>query len=224
MRCPEISGNGWWVYALNRFDNIVSSLDVRLAYARVLERLPNVQSTLEVGCGSGFVSLYMAAAGRMRRISGCDVADNRVRGARLLADLNNLTVEFDTASAERLPYGDNEFDLVFTCFVLEQCKDILDTALGELLRVSRRWVVLFEPSVEAFPTLAGLVHIPGNGFPTRYADLLIDRRVRFSVLRPALRHYYNPGALYLIAANEGMDTQALSWDLARAGKRLVRYE
>jgi hypothetical protein len=75
-------------------------------------------------------------------------------------------VEFDTASAERLPYGDND-DLVFTCFALEQCKDILDAALDELLRVSRRWVVLFEPSVEAFPTLAGLVHIPGNGFSTR---------------------------------------------------------
>jgi SAM-dependent methyltransferase len=223
MRCPEVSGNSWWVYAINQSDELVHSLDLRLAYARLLERLPNVRSTLEVGCGSGFVSLFMAATGKLERVSGCDVADNRVRGARLLATLNKLGSEFMTASAERLPYGDGEFDLAFTCFVLEQCKDILEEALDELLRVSRRWVVLFEPSTEAFPTLAGLIHIPANGFQTRYADVLSAKKVRFSILRPVLRHYYNPGALYIIAAGKDADTQAACWALESASKDLLQY-
>ena len=49
-------------------------------------------------------------------------------------------------------------------------------------------------------------------------------RGRFSMLRPVLRHYYNPGALYVIAAGAGADTQAAAWDLTAAAERLVDYE
>jgi hypothetical protein len=63
---------------------------------------------------------------------------------------------------------------------------------------------MFEPSVEAFPTLPGLVHIHQHGFPTAFLDTLNRRGLPYSVLRPTLRHYYNPGAWFVVTLDNGV--------------------
>ena len=172
MRDPAVSQNPWWVQGYTAGQRLVSTVDVRLAYARILERLPGVESALEVGCGSGFVSLFLAAWKQVKKVEGNDVVSHRVDGAKLLAGMWDLGIMFSTQSVQQLQYEDDSFDLVHTCFVLEQCHEILPQALDELMRVSRKWVMLFEPSVEAYPTLPGMIHIHQNGFPTNYSDLL----------------------------------------------------
>ena len=169
-----------------------------------------MQSALEVGCGSGWLPIFLGARGKIPRVAGVDAVENRVRGARLLAELSDVEVEWGTAGVDRLPYRDREFDVVFTCFTLEQCQDILDAAIDELCRVARRYVVLFEPSTEVFPTLSGLVHIEQHGFPTAFVDQLNRRGLPFSIVRPAVRHYYNPGAWFIIT----LDSQ-VPWHVAR---------
>src|SRR5262249_38056224 len=158
------------------------TVDHRLAYARFLEKLPGVRSALEVGCGSGFVSLFLAGSPNavFRQIDAGDVAEERVIGARLLANLSGLAVRFQPMSADRLIHPDKSFDVVFTCAVLEQCVEILDQAIDECLRVARKYVVLYEPTIETYATIPGLIHIPMNGFPTDYVTRLMKRGLSFS--------------------------------------------
>jgi SAM-dependent methyltransferase len=199
MRVPEICENPWWSLGLQPDGRLVRTVDHRLAYATFLEQLDGVGSCLEVGCGSGFLPIFLGLRGRFGRVAGIDAVENRVAGARLLARLANADIELATAGADRLPFQNDEFDLVFTCFTLEQCQDILDSALDEIFRVAARYAVLFEPSIEAFPTLPGLVHIGQHGFPTTILERLQQRGMAFSIVRPALRHYYNPGAMFVVS-------------------------
>jgi len=201
MRSPAISGNAWWTICSTDRDEIVESVDRTLAYARFLEKLPGVRSALEIGCGSGFVTLFLAGGGRFAELVGTDVSPERVAGARILAGLSNVTAEFRVTGAEKIEAPDKSFDVVLSCFVLEQCAEVLDRVIDECLRVARKFVVLFEPSIEAFPTLSGLVHIPMHGFPTDYIERFMRKGLSFSVIRPPLRHIYNPGVIHVLAVD-----------------------
>lgn len=215
MRTPEISGNAWWPLGTAPDGAIYITRDHRLAYARLIEKLPDVGSALEVGCGSGFVTLFLAAGDRrkFRTLEAGDLTEERVQGARLLAQLSGLEAGFRAMSADQLLYPDKSFDVVHTCFVLEQCVEILDKALDECLRVARKFIVLFEPSVEFYPNIPGLVHIPMNGFPTDYGRRLMQRGLSFSVLRPSLRYIYNPGAIIVISVDDPRPPHVICPDL-----------
>jgi SAM-dependent methyltransferase len=198
MRVPEICENPWWSLAFTRSGKLVRSVDHRLAYAQFLERLDKIDSALEVGCGSGWLPIFLRARGKIPRVAGVDAVANRVRSARLFSELAGVEVEWGTASVDRLPYRDREFDVVYTCYTLEQCQEILDKALDELCRVARRYLVMYEPSTEAFTTLPGLVHIHQHGYPTSFVEELTRRGLPFSILRPELQYYYNPGAWIVV--------------------------
>jgi len=201
MRSPEISGNPWWRICLADDGDIVESLDRTLAFARFLEKLPDVHSALEIGCGSGFVTLFLAG-GRYEGLMGTDSSPERVHGARTLADLSGIKAEFQVMGAERIEVPDKSFDVVFSCFVLEQCAEVLDRVLDECIRVARKFAVFFEPSIEVHPTIPGLVHIPMHGFPTDYVERFMRRGYAFSIIRPPLRSIYNPGVIHVVAVDE----------------------
>jgi SAM-dependent methyltransferase len=69
---------------------------------------------LDVGCGAGQLSLIAARAGA--RVTGCDIATNWLDRARSRAAAEGLTIAFDEADAESLPYGDGRFDVVVSHF------------------------------------------------------------------------------------------------------------
>ncbi len=202
MRVPEICKNPWWSTAVTIDGRFGHSVDHRLAYAELLERLPETKSFLEVGCGSGFLPAFLARRGRFSKVAAVDAVENRVRGARMLAEIAEADVSFGTASAADLPFGDDEFDVVATCFTLEQCEEIIDGALDELSRVAGRYLVMFEPSVELFPTVPGLVHVARHGYPTTFLDRLQRRGLPYTVVKPRLRHYYNPGVVLVVSTND----------------------
>ena len=52
------------------------------------------------------------------------------------------------ANAIKLPFGDASFDLVITRHTLEQMPKIFKHSIDEILRVSRKHVIFFEPSFE----------------------------------------------------------------------------
>src|SRR5207244_565427 len=53
------------------------------------------------------------------------------------------------ADARRLPFRSKAFDLVFTHSALYTLDDSLDTALAEIVRVSRQWFLFTEPFFES---------------------------------------------------------------------------
>lgn len=65
---------------------------------------------LDVGCGSGKLSLIAANDGL--KVTGVDIATNLIERARVRAQAEGLTVRFEEADAEALPFEDESFDVV----------------------------------------------------------------------------------------------------------------
>ncbi len=72
------------------------------------------QTVLDVGCGTGVVSL--TAARRGARVKGLDLAPALLERANWNAKLAGAEIEFKEGDAEALPYRDAEFDVVLSQF------------------------------------------------------------------------------------------------------------
>jgi SAM-dependent methyltransferase len=96
------------------------------------------RSVLEVGCGPGGNLSCLEPRGT-ERLAGCDIIPKMVELA------SRSGVEVVLVDSGRLPFGDREFDLVFTVTVVQHNPDEDAAALiGEMCRVSRSDVFLIE--------------------------------------------------------------------------------
>src|SRR5688500_7014870 len=119
-------------------------------------------AALEIGAGTGYFGLNLLQLGTIGRATACDISPGML--ATLAANAERLGLELETvvAEAERLPFDDESFDLVFGHAVLHHIPD-LAAAMGEFHRVLRPGgVVAFcgEPSrygdrLAALPKRAG---------------------------------------------------------------------
>lgn len=94
------------------------------------------ESILEIGCGGGLYAREVAQmVGPNGKVCAVDISEDQIAAAReRCADLD--WVDFKTANALELPYGDNSFDAVYCVQVLEYVPEITD-ALREIHRVLR---------------------------------------------------------------------------------------
>jgi len=98
-----------------------------------LMAIPADARVLDVGCGSGWASRLMARNASIGRVVGIDIADEMVRLARE-SSTSFPKVEFQIASAEKLPFSDGEFTHAFSMESLYYYADVLG-ALKEIRRV-----------------------------------------------------------------------------------------
>jgi ubiquinone/menaquinone biosynthesis C-methylase UbiE len=89
---------------------------------------------LDVACGTGGVALRAARAGA--DVVGIDISADQLAKARSAAALEGLEIRFDEGDAERLRYGDGEFDAVASAFGVVFAPDHRRAA-GELARTCR---------------------------------------------------------------------------------------
>ena len=128
------------------------------------ERFPDA---LEIGAGTGYFSLNLLQLGTIERLTATDISPGMLRRLAATADSLGLEVETVETEAERLPFEDESFDLVFGHAVLHHIPD-LDRALGEFRRVLRPGgAIVFcgEPSrygdrLAAAPKRAGVLLAP----------------------------------------------------------------
>ncbi len=117
---PEEIRKGWSrTYATTRYDRLPwfsSTADPWVMEAVKSRSWRKGARVLDVGCGAGTNSLYLARAGY--RVSGVDVADGAIAAARARADRAGLAVDFQVADALRLPFPEGSFDGVIDigCF------------------------------------------------------------------------------------------------------------
>jgi SAM-dependent methyltransferase len=98
-----------------------------------LMAIPPEARVLDVGCGSGWATRLMAEKARDGRVVGIDIADEMLAIARETS-LAWSNVEFDVASAEKLPFPNGEFTHAFSMESLYYYADVL-VALKEIRRV-----------------------------------------------------------------------------------------
>ena len=89
---------------------------------------------LDVGCGTGFLALELAARGH--RATGVDLAPAMLAAARNKAAAQRLVARFEEADAENLPYPASSFDLVISRHVLWTLPHP-EAAIADWIRVLR---------------------------------------------------------------------------------------
>jgi ubiquinone/menaquinone biosynthesis C-methylase UbiE len=148
----------------------VGQRQVRLKLVKALGGLDGERfgDALEIGSGTGYFSLNLVQLGVVERLTATDISPGMLK--RLAATAAALGVEDVTTvatEAERLPFEDASFDLVFGHAVLHHIPD-LDRAFAEFRRVLRPGgMIAFagEPSrygdrLAALPKRAGLLAAP----------------------------------------------------------------
>ena len=118
-------------------------------YTRIFSRF-HFQTVLEVGAGELTTMIPLADSfGSDIEWHGMDLSLNRVyHGKRAFLEKGERRVHVCKANAVALPYPDGYFDLVYTSHCLEHMPYDFRKAIDEMCRVTKEWVVLFEPSYE----------------------------------------------------------------------------
>jgi SAM-dependent methyltransferase len=91
------------------------------------------KDVLDYGCGHGMAAVVLARRGA--RVSGFDLSPAYIAEAGHRAVANRVSVHFQQADAEHLPFDDQSFDAVWGCAILHHLD--LDRAGRELRRVLR---------------------------------------------------------------------------------------
>jgi SAM-dependent methyltransferase len=95
-------------------------------------------AVLDVACGTGFATRGAAlVAGPTGRVDGVDINPAMLAAARTNARRLGLDISWHEAPADRLPFGDGEFDAVICQQGLQFFPD-MTAALREMARVTRR--------------------------------------------------------------------------------------
>jgi ubiquinone/menaquinone biosynthesis C-methylase UbiE len=119
------------------FGHSIRTAAERAAWDRILDLVVGGRGTLDaldVGCGTGFLSLELA--GRGHRVTGVDFAPQMLAEARKKAAAQGLAVRFEEGDAEQLPFAAGSFDLVMTRHVLWTLPHP-EQAIDEWIRVLR---------------------------------------------------------------------------------------
>jgi ubiquinone/menaquinone biosynthesis C-methylase UbiE len=142
-------------------------------FQRLAEEFPKKPiKTLEVGCGSGGVSLYFHNT-RGYEVELVDLSDEALSFARRNFETHGrkpLHTTFRKADATQLPYPDDAFDLVMSFGLLEHFTDIAKP-ICEQLRVLKHGGFFFADivtkrfSVDTFARLPGMAKKVINAIP-----------------------------------------------------------
>jgi ubiquinone/menaquinone biosynthesis C-methylase UbiE len=109
----------------------------RAAWDRILDLVLPARGgldALDAGCGTGFLALELAARGH--RVTGVDFAHAMLAEARRKAAARGVSIRFEEADAERLPFGTGSFDLAISRHLLWTLPHP-DAAIDEWIRVLR---------------------------------------------------------------------------------------
>ena len=79
---------------------------------------------LEIGSGTGYFSLNLLQLGLIGRLVATDISPGMLGELAATAERLGLEVETETTDAERLPFEDESFDLVFGHAVLHHLPDL----------------------------------------------------------------------------------------------------
>jgi len=181
---------------------------------RVVEGLPlKGKDILDIGCGSGGITLHLVASHGAASAIGFDVERPVVEAARRRAEAQGLAerASFVQAPPGRLPFADASFDVVFSKDALLHVPD-KEALFAEIFRVLKpggvfaasNWMIAHdgEPSREmkAYVAAEGLSFAMAS--PARYADAMRGAGFRDVGVRDR-NHWYREVAREELARLKG---------------------
>ena len=149
---------------------------------------------LEIGAGTGYFTLNLRRAGVIGEAVATDISPGMLETLSASAERLGVDVRTVRCEADKLPFADESFDLIFGHAVLHHLPD-LDAAFAEFQRVLRPGGTL------AF-----------CGEPSRYGDLISQVPKRAAVaLAPAWRRLKRATKRDYFAAPDGREEADLEW-------------
>jgi ubiquinone/menaquinone biosynthesis C-methylase UbiE len=192
--------------------------------------LAHYERALEIGAGTGYFSLNLLRAGVVEKAVATDISQGMLDALSASAEELGLAdrVETTRTEAERLPFPDDSFDLVFGHAVLHHLPD-LDASFREFRRVLKPGGVLAfagEPSrygdrLAAWPKRAALAVAPawrrivGAGRRIGYDDPAEQREHALEHVVDV--HAFTPGDLGGFARRAGFEQVRVSGEELVAG-------
>lgn len=170
----------------NHLQRLYGNIDIYLFDQLLKGRFDDCRRLLDVGCGDGRNLIYFLQ--NNYEVFGVDPNADAVAAVKHLAEQLAPTVplaNFSVATAENLPFKDDEFDLLLSSAVLHfaQNRPHFEAMLHEMWRVLKPGGYLFARLASDIG-IEELVKPVGDG---RY--LLPDGSVRFLVNEPMLLDY-----------------------------------
>ena len=136
-------------YAKERFDNWSATYEQSFTWRHFFKPVHDIlqahvlgvegKHILDIGCGTGDM-LRRFSGERAGRLVGVDASDGMLAKARELSA--GYDIELVDGSAESLPFGDEEFDIVTSCMAFHHFPDP-GGAIAEIYRVLRHGGRLF---------------------------------------------------------------------------------
>jgi len=126
---------------MSKLEKIFVNLSARTRNIKTFEHLfsqidlSNVKKVLEVGCGIGVLSSYLSEKYEWE-VTGIDLDPKQIERAKNDYGENKY-LKFLEADATKLPFEDNEYDLVLSSDVLHHIVSDWEKALSEISRVLR---------------------------------------------------------------------------------------
>jgi ubiquinone/menaquinone biosynthesis C-methylase UbiE len=183
---------------------------------------------LEIGAGTGYFSLNLMRAGLIGELVATDISRGMLDELAATAQRFDLPVETACTEAERLPFPDDSFDLVFGHAVLHHLPD-LDAAFREFRRVLRpggRIAFCGEPShhgdrLAALPKRAAMAAAPYwrrlLGVGPRIDAFDDVEAVEHGLEHVVDVHAFTPAQLESMAASAGFEAVRVSGEELVAG-------
>ena len=109
---PDFVANGELSWGLAAGDEKWGVWDIPERVVRLLPDDLSGRDTIELGCGTGYVSAWLARRGA--RPVGIDNSEQQLATARRLQERHGLTFPLIHGNAESLPYPDASFDLAIS--------------------------------------------------------------------------------------------------------------
>ncbi len=136
--CDMSNDNTLKYYNASDLWSVDASHEQKLLLEKVFSMLPkDIESILDVGCGNGVITNQLPDN---KHVCGMDISDEA---------LKYVNRETKVGSIDKLPFGNDEFDLILSTDTIEHLPiEIYDNGLKEIQRVAKKYLLIAVPYKE----------------------------------------------------------------------------